>query len=226
MWLDASATSTVHTSGGVIDSWDSKVGSFAVSATTTLRPAYSGTLNGLNVATSDATTNQTLTGTPGLLNSVSAWSIFAVVEPTQNTVAACPIMVVSNSGTNGRAFFFTTTTDGFWEGAGRRLGSDSASVTLSSTVAANNVWKYISLISSYTSTTQTLYVNGSQVAQNVSWCSSGNTDATGGTVTVFNNAVPNLPWKGSIAEILIYNSALGTTDRQSVETYLASKWGL
>lgn len=31
---------------------------------------------------------------------------------------------------------------------------------------------------------------------------------------------------GDIAEIIVYNSALGTTDRQTVEAYLATKYGL
>lgn len=31
---------------------------------------------------------------------------------------------------------------------------------------------------------------------------------------------------GDIAEVIVYDSALGTTDRQTVEAYLAAKWGL
>lgn len=33
-------------------------------------------------------------------------------------------------------------------------------------------------------------------------------------------------WDGDIAEVLVYDSALGTTDRQNVEAYLAAKYGL
>jgi hypothetical protein len=32
-------------------------------------------------------------------------------------------------------------------------------------------------------------------------------------------------FKGSMYEVLIYNTALSTTDRQTIETYLRSKWG-
>ena len=33
-------------------------------------------------------------------------------------------------------------------------------------------------------------------------------------------------WKGYVSEVLIYNSALSTTNRQIVETYLATKWSI
>jgi hypothetical protein len=29
-----------------------------------------------------------------------------------------------------------------------------------------------------------------------------------------------------VAEIIVYNSALSTSDRQSVESYLSTKWGI
>lgn len=45
-------------------------------------------------------------------------------------------------------------------------------------------------------------------------------------VRVGANASGGEGWNGDIAEIIIYNSALGTTDRESVESYLATKWGL
>jgi hypothetical protein len=34
------------------------------------------------------------------------------------------------------------------------------------------------------------------------------------------------PMIGDIGEILVYDSALGATDRDAVEAYLADKWGL
>jgi hypothetical protein len=44
----------------------------------------------------------------------------------------------------------------------------------------------------------------------------------------WNNTEPALPytWPGHICEVLIYNKALSTTERQQIESYLAWKWGL
>lgn len=39
-------------------------------------------------------------------------------------------------------------------------------------------------------------------------------------------AINGTPWGGDMAEVIVYDSALGTTDRQTVEAYLATKYGL
>lgn len=49
------------------------------------------------------------------------------------------------------------------------------------------------------------------------------------TNTVAFDASPEIGrnvWAGDIAEVVVYDSALGTTDRDNVEAYLASKYGL
>jgi hypothetical protein len=41
---------------------------------------------------------------------------------------------------------------------------------------------------------------------------------------MLNGAAVNNPFAGSIAEVLVYNSALSTADRLSVQSYLTNKW--
>jgi hypothetical protein len=74
--------------------------------------------------------------------------------------------------------------------------------------------------------TITTYVNGITLDTK-----SGNTLPTftglnigGGYGTLTN--VGGQPWNGHIGEILFYNSVLTTTQRQTIEGYLARKWGL
>ena len=68
-----------------------------------------------------------------------------------------------------------------------------------------------------------IYRNGTSVV-----ASGGHTNSFNPAGLVFDingNATPPVQ-DADIAEILIYNSALGTTDRQSVETYLLAKYAL
>lgn len=79
----------------------------------------------------------------------------------------------------------------------------------------------------------TIWVNGVQTI-NFSplatiKCLSG-TDPTPASKTSLN--VGNNPgaagrfWNGDVAEVIVYDTALSTTDRQRVEAYLSSKWAL
>lgn len=230
-WFDASYSSSITISGGEVSAWASRVGGFSViNNSAGSRPTVSSAaLNGKDVLTSTGTNNQVLStsSSASLLDSVSAWSIFAVCTTSNNSVAAgqSAAMVSSDTG-NSRACSPLLGATGLWRSAARRLGSDSNSVITSGTTAGNNVWHYTSHTSDFSSTTGTLYLDGSQIVQSTSWGTSGSTTTGGGFLYVFNNINGDQPWYGSIAEVLIYNSSLGTTDRQSVETYLAGKWGL
>ena len=44
--------------------------------------------------------------------------------------------------------------------------------------------------------------------------------------TIGNNVESNLLWDGDIAEVLVYNSSLSSTDRHNVESYLSAKYGI
>lgn len=74
------------------------------------------------------------------------------------------------------------------------------------------------------STTGQIYADGSQLA------SSGMTDALDNTITanfvVGSNSNDSAFLNGDIAEIIIYNRALLTSERQSVERYLANKYNI
>jgi hypothetical protein len=77
----------------------------------------------------------------------------------------------------------------------------------------------------------------SNSTQSTAWCNS--TQILNNTLAGQNNLddgfslgsqnVPsggNAAWGGHICEVLIYNSALSTTNRGLVETYLSTKWGI
>ena len=65
------------------------------------------------------------------------------------------------------------------------------------------------------------YKNGTQVATDPT----ANTTNTG-AVRIGDNYVNANPYGGYIAEIVLYNSSLSTSDRQLIESYLKTKYGL
>jgi hypothetical protein len=71
--------------------------------------------------------------------------------------------------------------------------------------------------SSVAATSQSLYIDG--VSQ------SGTAGSTSGTTTGFD-ILGDRGSIGGIAELLVYDSVLGSTDRGNVETYLKTKYGL
>lgn len=88
----------------------------------------------------------------------------------------------------------------------------------SSATVSTNSFKYISAI--YNGTNSSMWVNGTLAATG----DLGTEDVEG---MVFACAVNEFfPLEGDIAEILYYNTAQGTADRQKLETYLAVKYGL
>ena len=72
----------------------------------------------------------------------------------------------------------------------------------------------------FNSTTQISYLNGSSTGTLTG--TSANTLNTADVYGIFTNTGPN----GYLYEVLVYSTALTTTQRQQVEGYLAYKWGL
>ena len=76
--------------------------------------------------------------------------------------------------------------------------------------------------STFDATNNTVHVNGTAATA----------AASTGTFAITKYAIGTQPnnngdwWKGYVSEVLIYNSALSTPNRQIVETYLSAKWGI
>ena len=89
--------------------------------------------------------------------------------------------------------------------------------TGSATISANTIFMYDY---SYTSSNLSAYYNGnldSQVSNPVAFDGFGTTNIGYSPISFMD---------GTVYEIIIYNNVLTTVERQSVENYLVSKWGL
>ena len=74
----------------------------------------------------------------------------------------------------------------------------------------------------FDNTNNTVYVNGTAATSVASTGSFAITKYAIGTQPNTNDGM----WCGYVSEVLIYNSALSTANRQAVESYLATKWSI
>lgn len=215
LWLRADAGVTVDGSNNV-STWTDQSGNGkdATQASASLRPAYqTNQQNGLPMIRCDGV-DDIMEGT-NPLTTTGNFSFFAVARKNSGYTSTNESTYCS-LGLNswyGLSLYTTAFNPGF-------LAYPSAWVSEGSAVG-DNTTHYQTLIRS--STTQTYRRNG---ANTLTSTASANTPSANyqigrhTDITFFRRA------KDSIGEILVYNKALSTTERDQVETYLKNKWGL
>ena len=231
-WLDAttglfdatSGGSAVTTDGSAVARWEDQSGNsrHITQATLASRPILKTAIqNGKNIIRFDGT-NDILRRSGAFVHDQGAATIFVVVS--------------ANSGGGDRLVVEgrTTTTNPLY------MPIISASATLfqvlyrinSGTIPLNNV----SFGTAFNGTGFKLVCaldSGTNFAGFINKVTTNNQDYSRGTVTLDTFAIGGWAttierdfFPGDVAEVVIYNTALGTTDRQSVEDYLYSKWGI
>ncbi|CAN7324471.1 hypothetical protein LJR168_001768 [Pseudoxanthomonas sp. LjRoot168] len=111
-------------------------------------------------------------------------------------------------------------------GGGRRLDSDSLQ-TLTDSINYGTGYGIAGTVLDYANSDGFAWVNGSAAGSSTSFQTSGNTSATNSQAWNIGATGANLnPHLGRIGEIILCNTALGTSDRQKLEGYLAHRWGL
>ena len=96
---------------------------------------------------------------------------------------------------------------------------------------ANDIFSSTTYATNQIVAIESFYISGGQrsLIQNFS-VTTTNTPSTPRNQSAGNNVIgrtfSNEYMMGYIHEVIVYNSALGTTERQQVESYLAQKWGL
>jgi hypothetical protein len=246
LWLDASDASTFsYSSGTLVSQWNDKSSnSYAFTqGTVGSQPSRSGTQNTLSTLVFD--------GSNDLLTSTAASSVWKFLhDGTGATVfVVAKQSYTSNFSSAGEILntYGTIATSNI--GAGVELSRYSSSTSsqylaqVNNGVASNYV--YNSLINATTGNqfavaTFNFDTNNATIANKLpGYLNSDSVNASAApTWTTSSTANPSQtlligcgissinPFKGEVAEILIYTSILSTTDRNTNINYLRNKWGI
>jgi hypothetical protein len=223
LWLKADAGITLDT--GAVQTWADQSGNgrdFSAPAAGN-RPAYSGTLNGLPVLTFDGTTDY-LAGNAASLSiakNVSGLTMIVVAKYASATQQRI-VGIATNTAGITRALLGVSTTQ--WQVGGRRLDADSV-VVVGGGASSNNYVIHSGVIR-YSVATAGVFINSASQVDTAFLTAGNSSNTDSASVSIGDGVSPSQPLNGDIAEVIIYQRALSTAERASVERYLSVKWGI
>ena len=229
-WYDADAITGLSNNDPVSTWSDSSPSGYNASSGGSNRPTFvANALNGLPVVRFNGSNHLSL-GSTDLFRNVGGGTVYAVLRDLATTTRGTLLHIDTNNGFFTRATIESGGSGGSskYEVGGRRLDSDTYARALGSTVTG--AWTMVGGLWNYAAASLALYLNGSIDAQNTSFQTSGLTSNTSssalGTNLGASSTSNNNGFNGDFAECVVVNVALGTTDREKLEGYLAHKWGL
>ena len=228
MWYDGADASSLTLSGSTITAWNDKSGNgnhltVAVGPT---RTATSSNPTGWDVSF-NGSTQYIRSNSLAVTNGTNTMTVFIVVKNTASSITGRIIAGITSgpeTTENGAFRFANAATNSIAITKGSLTGTqDGTNYTISSDVY------HIITITWNGAANSPVFVDGSL---NGTYSANSNTTfsftrfglgASLGTSPVFT---PATFWTGSLNEVIIYRSALSSTQRQQMEGHLAWKWGL
>jgi hypothetical protein len=224
LWLDAADQGSMTLSGSNVTQWNDKSGNEKHATAGGTTPTYSSATRSIVFGGAGYFTNSSLS------LPLSTRSVFIVCKQTSRAADFEGIMLLSSPSDGSIDYDSSTTIPYFASGSNVVVGDTAFSIYNRGTYVQNYRPYVLTPLGIYTdvfgSSSGTLYVNGtsnSTVAD-----SSGLGTANGYILGArkFSGTTLSTFLNGTINEILVYNTALTTSQRQQVEGYLAHKWGL
>jgi hypothetical protein len=243
LWLDAADSNTLYdavsggalvAAGGAVARWEDKSGNgrHATQATLGNRPTRTvGAQNTRDVLRFDGTNDflQILTGL-NMLRNVAGATVFCVwkynVVPISGNFVAP--FVVSNGTVLGTGRLSMGTNLGTTKifAGGRRLDADALQ-RVDSIIDVNTTPFVQTAVLDYANSDIFQFINGSLQGSSTSFQTNGNTSDTDSiNIHIGSHSGASNFANIDIAEIIVFSIALSTEQRQSIERYLANKWGL
>ncbi|MCL4207844.1 MAG: autotransporter-associated beta strand repeat-containing protein, partial [Pirellulaceae bacterium] len=213
LWLDASDGTTVTESGGLVTQWRDKSGNgYLANASGAQSPTWTpnALLGGRNVMRFDGSSDYVqVSSLPGMVG--TSYTILAV-EGRLSNKSNNYFLGGGPTATTNQMLHFGYRADTTFTLA--QYGND-----LNGTVAGYAGQQFAQF------TGQLDTASGHYLFRNGSLLSSNANTTPFAAFTYFNVGMANNGFfNGDVAEVLVYNSALSTADRQAVERYLQAKW--
>jgi hypothetical protein len=222
LWFDATDSSTITLSSGSLTQWNDKSGNgrnlTAVSgyANATVSSAFQ---NGLNVFNFSGN---------GLYRTAGGAVVYPqdcyIVVALKSTSAHVDVLGMGDTGNDN----FNSLTFGEYSASRWHNGSSGFGRTpncVSSTTETST--SFLLMQWSIANNNFLLRRNGTQLVQTASYTYGFSNPSTSIFQIGFRHTnVTSANFSGYIGEIVVFNSQLGTTQQQQVESYLAQKWGL
>lgn len=252
-WYDASDASTLYdattggslvaTDGGVAR-WEDKSGNdyHMTQATAGARPLRKASVqNGLDGLRFDGSDDvMTVSGSASSLKALHAEdaTLFVVLKAgTTSDPNALYNILDSNAGSSSRVGFRLAYDDRVAVPTNNRInffvtsgGPSTASDNSANDLFTPNVYGLVSVVSRPTDGTasnrSSIRKNGGTAVENNTLSDSVSTADSTYNVHLGGRGTNSAYLTGDICEVVIYDSALGDTDREAVENYLLAKWGI
>lgn len=218
LWLDASDSGTITLNGSNVSQWDDKSANSYnyTQATATNQPTYTTAgqngLNCLTFASNDFLVNASINW------GASASTLFLVMKETGTGYQN---VFTTGGGNTGQWGYGVSDTSSGNKIAIFDIGQGFAGFAGSPTTSNADVLCFTSAGISGSSVTANLFKNGSADASNPVTLTN-TTSATGSQIGAASGG--GEAYDGTICEVIMYDSQLGTSDRNKVENYLKTKW--
>lgn len=222
-----SSTGTVPVTANLVAQW---IGDTATTTSWSDSSGNSKTATGVGTVVTSVLNGHSVVGFNGTTNiftsssvTLGAWTVFCVFKSTASGEAIV-FEISNNTNTNQGGFLATSIISTI--SATSSAGASNSAWNLTSNWANDSTWRYCTVVNDGTHAGHVLYING--ILQTLSSGLSGASGTASFSAPVNIGARNGLviPMTGQIAELLIYSSALNSTDRGSVESYLKTKYGL
>ena len=223
LWLDASDSSTITESSGAVSQWSDKSGNsnHVVQSTADNKPKTSlSSLNGLNTLSFDGT-DYLQASSSNIKNENQTWVLIASVDAEGSVDNSADSMIS-----------YGNWVDGSWELRGHdsyrffgKVAKDGTTITTSNSSSSDlrGTTQLYSITFDRTNSKLSAWRNGT-VFDNAVTDTRALLQNNKITIMANRSGTPK-PIMGTFAEVVCFTSA-SASDRQSIEGYLAHKWGL